>query len=394
MKILSNVRFRTAQYDALTGRRVSRSRWRKNLFLDAGLNSLANKSGGLGVLGTATFNRCMAGTGTNANSFASGAITFTQSTTTLTASSGFFTSAMVNGIFKFGTGSGGQEVYITAFTDSTHVTVSVSQTVGTPTVGTVWMVQQTALQTQAMFTDSFITTAGANQTTYSNNAVTHQKTFKFAVQGGTTNVNEIGWGAGGSTTLVGGRAVLGSTEVVPNTNFLVVQLQLIFTYTPSVPTAVGNVGTNINTAGNLAIEGFSAAITTVNSDGTNSSASGACLEAVGNSIVYGFYTATITQNATPANGSTNQPNVSTGFIQIATNGVWVYVGALTTPGVATMTFNSSANTTGQSMKGLCLQVAGAFAAVDVQFTTPQAAPTGSFQPVTVWQIVFGRNLTN
>lgn len=392
MKATCETRFRTAQYNAATGELVCRSEWQKNLFLDAGINAFANKAGGIGAMAPAEFSRCMAGSGTNANSFASGAITFTQVGNTLTASSAFFTAAMVNAVFKYGTGGSGVELYITAFTSSTIVTVSGALTVATPTVGTVWMVQQTALQTQVMFTDTFDTTAGNCQTTFATNTVTHQKVFKFAVQGGTVNINEVGWGQGNSSTLLGGRAVLGSTDVVPVTNFYVVQLQIIITYTPSVPTAVGNVGTNINTAGNLAIESFKGGTCRVNADGSSTSRGAAALDGAGNSIAFGFYTASIVQNASPANGTTNGPDVSTGVIQLISNGQWVFTGTGTAPGTCTLTSTASITTSGQSMKGCCLNTN--FAVADVQFTTPQTAPTGTFQPNTVWQMTFGRNLVN
>src|SRR5258708_91829 len=132
MNVTAKMLIKTMVMDAVTGLPVKENDYVSNLFLDQGLNGLAKKAGGgLPTPGAPAnaFNYCHTGSGINATKISSGAITFTQATTTLTASAGFFTSAMVNGLFKWGVGAGGNELYITAFTDSTHVTVGTSATV-------------------------------------------------------------------------------------------------------------------------------------------------------------------------------------------------------------------------------------------------------------------------
>src|SRR5208337_905188 len=92
-------RVRTEVVQADTGIAVKTSDWIENLAFDTALSFLAgNNAGFAGVFATLKI-----GSGTNANSFAGGAVTFTQSGFTLTASGSFFTSAMVGAKFKYGT---------------------------------------------------------------------------------------------------------------------------------------------------------------------------------------------------------------------------------------------------------------------------------------------------
>ncbi len=60
----------------------------------------------------------------------------------------------------------------------------------------------------------------------------------------------------------------------------------------------------------------------------------------------------------------------------------------------TLTFTHSITTAGESLFGVALAGGGNSVAFDVKFTTTQTAPTGTFQPNTVFQIVYDRQLVN
>jgi hypothetical protein len=383
MKCLTQMRVRCRVRDSVTGKVIRKTRFKHNLVVDAGLNSLAQKSTGVGPSSPASsFGTCVVGSGTNANSFASGAITFTQSGTTVTASGGFFTSAMVGGILKYGTGSGGTEQYITAFTSSTQVTVSSSATVGA-TVGTVWMVQQTALQTFLYQSSSYQTSTGSCSTTFGSGQVTFQRTFNFAIQSSPYTVNEIGWSPGG--TAICGRLVLGSSVTVSPTQFLQVVLQMVVSYSPTVPTAVGNTGTGINNAGSAMIEAWN--ISAVATSGATQPQIGISSPLDGYSPQLNLIVASYSQNGTPSTTTPISPTKLT-----SGSATWTYVAA--SVGIMQLSFLSTTfATSGQTMTGYGISGNNGIC-FDVQLTTPFTLPTGTFFPQTVFQITYSRTLTN
>ena len=378
------------------GRKVVGGNKRKsNLVLDQGLNCMARKSGVTNCPGTSPagcFTNLVVGSGTNPTTIASGAITFTQAGTTITASGGFFTAAMAGCIFKYGTGSAGAEYYITVFTNSTTVTVDTSATVGTPEVATVYFVQQVGLQTlfTPTGTKTYQTNAGDCQSTYSGAIVTHKRTFIIPQQAGSYTVNEIGYGSNVVTSnanVVVGRIVLASSDVVGTSNFYLVVLELNVTYSPAAPTAVGDVGTNINTAGNAMMETWL---------GTNTVASTGLVTSTTNQVLDGsaaatlkFATASYTQNS--AIDTIGTPSWTT--IVISGTAAATYLAA--SRGIMQWSFSGSVSTSGQSLHGMGITFASSgFPQFDIKFTTPQTAPTGTFQPISLLQIVYGRILTN
>jgi hypothetical protein len=383
--------FQTRVCDAATGAVLRRSPWQKNLVLDKGLNALARGTNATTPALLATY--MQVGSGTNPNSYASGAITFTQSTTTITASAPFFASNMVGGIFKYGTGTGGAEYYITAFTDTTHVTVGTSATVGTPTVATVWMVQQTALQTFLFQTNTYQTTTGDCETTFpASNQVRMKRTYVIAPQASPYTVNEIGYSPVTGASNVYGRAVLAASDVVGTSNFYIVAIVMVFTYSPSSPTAVSEVGTGISVAGNAMIEAF--AIQNVGTDGVagNPSAgtSYTALDGATSNLKCQFASATYSQNSVPA---TNGAGIVPTALTPTGNGNWTNVGGEV--GKMTLTVASTITTAGQTLYGLGIYTGTrANWAFDVKFTVPQTAPSGSFITTCVFSVTYGRTLTN
>lgn len=390
MNVSLEMTVETKIMDVLTGLQVGGNTKKKNLILDGGLNALA-RSNALSLACTpasATLS-CLIGGGTNPNAIASGGVTFTQVTTTITASGSFFTSAMVGCIFKYGTGSGGAESYITAFTNATTVTVGTSATVASPTVATVWFVQQTTLQTFLFSSSTYQTNSGDCGSTISGNQVTHKRTFQFPQQGSPYTVNEIGYAPGIVSNRVLGRIVLGSSDVVGTSNFYVVVLSLTVTYTPAAPSAVINVGTNINTAGSLAIELMNCGLVT--STGSTTTNPGSFVRQIlDTSGTLVFRTTTYSQNGSidPNSGISATPGIFVG-------GDVNWVNDNTRVGSATMTMVATLATTGQSLFGIGLTDVNHTAIVlDVKFTTTQTAPTGTFQPNTVWRLTYTRTLVN
>ncbi len=382
-------KIKTRIVNAKTGRIVKERPWEKNLIYDVGLNGMAIDNSTAQSCNPASAGAfCMIGSGTNPVKISSGAITFTQAATTLTASGGFFTAAMVGGLFKWGTGSGGVEVYITAFTSSTVVTVQTSATVAVPAVGVVWQVQGTGLQTHLFTSNSYQTNSGDCQTTYSATGVTYQRTYVFGVQASPYTVNEIGWNPVSSTTKTMGRLVLSSSDSVATTNFYVVVIAMTLTYSPNVPTAVADVGVNINTAGTAMVECLSTAW--VQTTGATVTSSVGTLDNTEQSVLV-FATATYTQQATIP----GRVPVLTWPTRIAISATtWLKVAA--TRGTMRCTHTGSITTSGQTAYGVGLSrnSSQGDVAFDIKFTTPQVLPTGTFSPTFIFQIVYDRALVN
>ena len=331
----------------------------------------------------------MVGSGTNPTSIASGAITFTQTGTTITASAAFFTAAMVGAIIKYGTGSGGLEQYITVYTNSTTVTVATSNT-QTAIVGTVWMVQQTTLQTQLYSTNVYQTSAGSNGTTFASNAITFTRTFVFNAQASSYTVNEIGY-ASSNTTAIVGRIVLSSSDVIAPTYVYIVTIAITFTYLPGSPTAVLNVGTNINTAGTVMIEFWDLYAVATNGTiyaylvGTGFLDGGV----VGSQVTIGFPTVGYAQNASIATVAKASPTSFAALTGTSIN--WVYTAS--SIGVSTATYAINTTSAGQTVYGLQVAVSG-YQVFDILFTAPQTLPNGAFQGSVVFQRIYSRTLTN
>jgi hypothetical protein len=372
--------------DAATGKIVKRSKKLKNLVFDTGLNLLAGAQSGFGDF----FETCAIGSGTNPNSVASGAVTFTQVATAITASAGFFNVGMVGAIFKYGAfGSGGAEYYITAYIDTTHVTVATSATVVSSTAATVWLVNQTVLQTPLYTSSTYQNSAGDNGTSYASNVIQLKRTFVFPVQSSPYNVNEIGY-SGRSTPSgqVNGRVVLGSTDVVAPTQFFVCIWTLSYTQTPGSPTAQGNVGTNIDTTGNVMIQAWSNQI--VNSDGTNGNNGAGLLDSSG-SFGAAFHTGAISLNSTI---DTSQPPTNAEPIGLSLN---AFSNSMQPVGVGISTSIFSVNTSGQTIN--CIIAGNGNASFTqaiyvLSLTTPVTAPSGTFSGTLVLVRTFSRILTN
>jgi hypothetical protein len=358
---------------------------RKNLILDTGLDKIATQPW------SNCFRYCAVGTGSTPTQRASGVITFTQSTTALVASASFFQAGDVGRLFKFGTGTAGSEMYITAFTDDQNVTVSLSQTIGSPTVGTIWYVNQTGLTTETARTGTVQLNGGDNQSTVSSPTITHKRTFLFPAVGGTVTYNEIGWSENsGAGANLFGRAVFTPGVTLVLGQQLRVVVTLAVTYGPSAPTAVGNVGTLLDTSGNLMLEvltcdqGGYDSTAKVQSNGVSNSPEGLDVPASHEAMAI---TATYSQNGAPA---TPLGPTLTALAGIAMTLASYSAGSFTRTASATYPVASyNGNLHGLSHK----QGDPLRSGVDVKFTTPQAMTSAQTLTI-VWRFTWDRILTN
>lgn len=186
------------------GRIVEDRPWQNNLILDLGLNEWAARE-------TANlFTHAVAGTGNTPTSDDSGAVTASQSGTTVTASASFFDEDSVGKLIKW---DSGEETRITGFTNDTTVTVADSQTVASDEF-TLYRVNQTGLDTESKRSNTYLTGSSNCNTTVVGSVVTMKRTYDFSAESGSVNYAEVGFSwtatAGGnlfSRILLSGGAV-------------------------------------------------------------------------------------------------------------------------------------------------------------------------------------------
>lgn len=428
MKLVFNckARYQLRLHDAISKKIVRAYPWRDNLINDIGLNNLASGSP------ANAFIDCAVGSSNSAASIPSGAITFIQAgTNTITASNTFFTSAMVGGIIKFGSGTGGYEQYIATIgggglTCTVQASPGGFQTV-TGVVATVWLVQTENLTAFLYNSNSYLTGSGDCGTAYSAGTTQEmQRTYYFAPQTAAYTVNEVGWSGtaitgpapvagvsqGGSTSNnVFGRTVV-SSVTVGTANFLSVVIQLSITYAPASPSAVANVNTNgaggaLNTAGNAMIEYFGQKYVASNG-GTGFQTGGNILadDFVGVAGTFALQTAGTYTQQTGIFSSGTQPfpslPVSTGSTPAysVNVGPWTNVAATTPtggtvpPGTCQLTFAATFNTNGETVYGLYISGTNLSAVFDIKLTTPFVLPVGTFPVSGIFQAQYSRTLSN
>lgn len=259
---------------------------RRNLILDSGLNYMCNPAYGSAFdsIGRC-FSRCWVGTGTTPTVVDSGAITVTiDGAGNATASGAFFTAGMVNQLLNCDTG---EQQYITAFTDSTHVTVSGTNVVAAQLFA-VYAVNQTGMVTPTKSTETYLTGTGNCGTADSGSAGdrhrTMYRTYDFTAEVANINYTELGWTSTGqpSSALWSRTLVTGGTVTVLIGQALRVYYSVNTVFNPSV-----------STPGTLAVTGWPVApavttdgdygisfieIDTVTTAGTTTSGSGTALD--------------------------------------------------------------------------------------------------------------------
>ena len=399
MKIQSNSggKCRLSLCDAKTGKVKWRGPWENNLMLDQGLQTLAGNNGGY----AACISQVFVGSGTSANEFnAGGSAVFTNTTTVLTCSANIFTSGMIGALFQYGaTGtSGGVSFYITAFLTSATVSISTATTNITPAAGAVWMVQQTGLQTLLFSSNTINTGSGLQGFTISGNTLVNFRTLIIPVQGSSYNVNEVGYGTAAITM---GRIVLSSTVTVPNTDFLLVTLQMTITQTPSSPQTVSNIGTGFNTAGNFMVDFWSCHVVNP-SDGSDTLINGVTNTILDQPSSSRTSWAVLTDNLYPQQSSiqNSAPSAYSGSLAIGNLGQQSPVGTVAgNGGVSIAQFSGifSVTTTGQTCFGFLFGTNSSsteFPYLSLVLTTPQVLPNGNFSGSLTLQNVYSRTLVN
>ena len=161
-----------------------------NLILDQGLNNVMTSYAWCNG-----FTSCAAGTGTTPTFTDSGAVTATAAGTTVTSSGSFFNSGMTGMLLNFDGGAGSR--YIT-FVDATHATLSSALTVGSPTLFTVYAVNQTGLDTEVKRNSTYLTGAGNCGTSFTSTSQAMQRTYDFSIEVANINYSELGWSNSGS----------------------------------------------------------------------------------------------------------------------------------------------------------------------------------------------------
>jgi hypothetical protein len=229
------------------GRVARRLPRRRNLILDQGLDGIAARTW------AASFTHAAVGTGTTPTKRDSGAITFSRTGDTVTASAGFFVADDVGRLLKF---DSGEEVRITAFTDANTVTTADSGSIAAAE-GTIWYVNQTGLVAETKRSGTYSTDAGANGSSFAAGAWTHKRTFIFDAEVGSVVYREIGWShtASAGANLFGRDLLPGVGVSLVAGQQLRVTVELSVSYSPSTSSVYTNVVTGWTQDGTHGVEG-------------------------------------------------------------------------------------------------------------------------------------------
>lgn len=193
--------------EILEGDRVVEDKgWQNNLILTGGLNTLCLKNGAFWE----ELSAAHAGTGTTPTKTTPDG-TFAQSGTTVTRSTGTgtFSAGDVGKKIKF---ASGEVSLITAYTNSTTVTVSPSRTVSATTIG-LYAVNQTGLATFTKSTTTLSSETGAQTTIFDSGTgeMVMRRTFIFSAESGSVSYTEVAVGSSSShNTSVFSRVLLDS----------------------------------------------------------------------------------------------------------------------------------------------------------------------------------------
>jgi len=166
------------------GKVVRETDFAPNLILENGMNGLPTK------LICDLFKYCAIGSDATPTFDSSGGITATASGTTVTAGTAIFSPSHVGELLVF---DQTHKAVITGYTDTTHVTIGTALTVSTPTVFTMYRINQTGLVAEVKRTNNYLTGSGNCGTTYTSGTYTHQRTFDFPIETGSVTYNEVGF---------------------------------------------------------------------------------------------------------------------------------------------------------------------------------------------------------
>lgn len=216
----------------------------KNLVLDSGLNFLG------GITYAAAIGYFRFGTGTTPTKRDSGLTTFTLAGTSLTSNGAFFEVADVGRLFK---ADSGEEIYITAFTSASQVTVANPAAVAfAAQPGTIWYVNQTTLDAEAGVSTNNVNTTAFNAGVWTLQSVKTSNTFTAQKL-----ITEVGWAPAASGPLFGRAIVPDGGDLVGVGQQYRVTVSLSVDYS-GMRVTQGDITTGdtaaMNSAGELAIE--------------------------------------------------------------------------------------------------------------------------------------------
>lgn len=216
--------------------------WKNNLILDCGLDKVAS------VGWCRAFEFCLFGNQVAPSPVArnSGAVTLSQTTTTITASGSFFVAQDTGRLFKF---DSGEECYLT-FMDATHATASISRSVGSGP-GTIWYVNQTALESLFDATSTYGATGGDNGWSAVGNVTTNKRTYTGSSVAAPVTLTEIGFSHSGANATIFDRDIITGGVALIIGDIPLAVAELITTYTQNTVSAVGNVGTGFDSSGDF-----------------------------------------------------------------------------------------------------------------------------------------------
>lgn len=238
-----SVKYRTEIIDAATGV-VESVKESKNLWLDSGFERMGQNSHRLDRL----LKYVALGTGTLPTRRDSGTITASQAGNVVTASAAFFDASDVGRLLKFDSGA---EVYITAFSSATSVTVGDSVARGASEF-TVWYVNATAHEAEFLRVGDYTDVSAA----LVGDTYTLTRTFTSAAFATGKLIQEIGWSdQAGAGALVGRDRVPGGGDYVAAGKQYRVTVSFSIKYGPTVAMTHPDVGNNgFSTAGQYALE--------------------------------------------------------------------------------------------------------------------------------------------
>lgn len=384
-------KIQTQMICAKTGRILKTSPWVANLLFDSGLATMANGSGFANIMAN-----CKVGSSAAPNYTHNPAITFTQAGTTITASGGIFTAGMVGQLFKYGTGTGGAEYYITGYSSATSITVDTSDTVASPAAGTIWNVSQTTLQGYL-----YINSAVTGGSTVVVNTNTYQLTRVFTIPAKMSGytVNEIGYcqnSANNST--VDGRVVLPTSDNVGASTIYSVTIVLTYSTAPTAATQhYANTASNFNNAGtgifrNWACQGINTSGATV--PYCPGISGGGYANGIMDSSENCAFQLILTSFTLPSAISNGNNSIVSGGYQIGP-GNFMQSGK---PWFSIAQGTFSFTTAGETCYGFIFGTNSSGIAVTQDFfylfDNPQTLPTGTFAGNWLWFNSFGRILTN
>ena len=221
----------------------------RNLILDSGLNNHAT------VDLPGLFNAMLLGATPSPTPVRrdSGAVTLSQSGTTITASGNFFQTTDTGRLLKYNDVPG-TEVYLT-YVSATQAIASLTASVSSIN-GTIWYVNETALDDATPVTTNTRNGGAAlNGTSWSGAVQTLKRTLVTSPVGAPVTFTEIGFNTNGANTNIFDRDIITGGVSLLTGDQARCTVEVITTYSPTTPLAQGNVATGFDSSGNIQLEG-------------------------------------------------------------------------------------------------------------------------------------------